>query len=74
LNTVSADDYHRRTAITRLTVSSTDESLLRDTIEEWKQGCQIAVDKAWERCHSKSDVQQLAYDNVRGQTDLGSQH
>ena len=71
---MSDDDYHRRTAITRLTVSPTDESLLRDTIEEWKQGCQIAVDKAWERCHSKSDVQQLAYDDVRENTSLGSQH
>jgi putative transposase len=74
LNIVSDDDYHRRTAITRLAVSPTDESLLRDTIEEWKQGCQIAVDKAWERCHSKSDVQQLAYDDVRENTSLGSQH
>jgi putative transposase len=71
---VSDDDYHRRTAITRLAVSLTDESLLRDTIEEWKQGCQIAVDKAWERSHSKSDVQDLAYDDVRENTSLGSQH
>jgi putative transposase len=71
---VSGDDYHRRTAITRLAVSPTDESLLRDTIGEWKQGCQIAVDKAWERCHSKSDVQDLAYDDVRENTSLGSQH
>lgn len=62
---MSDDDYHRRTAITRLSVSPTDESLLRATIEEWKQGCQIAVDKAWERCRSKSDVQQLACDDVR---------
>jgi IS605 OrfB family transposase len=74
LNIVSDNDYHRRTAITRLAVSPTDESLLRDTIEEWKQGCQIAVDKAWERCHSKSDIQDLAYDDVRETTSLGSQH
>ncbi len=71
---MSDDDYHRRTAITRLSVSPTDESLLGDTIEEWKQGCQIAVDKAWMQCHSKSDVQQLAYDDVRANTGLGSQH
>ena len=71
---MSDDDYHRRTAITRLAVSPTNESLLQDTIEEWKQGCQIAVDKAWERCHSKSDVQQLAYDDVRENTSLASQH
>ena len=71
---MSDDDYHRRTAITRLAVSPTKDSLLRDTIEEWKRGCQIAVDKAWERCHSKSDVQTLAYDDVREDTSLGSQH
>jgi putative transposase len=29
---------------------------------------------AWKRCSSKSDVQPLAYDAVREQTDLGSQH
>ena len=69
-----SDDYHRRTAIIRLDVSPTDEPLLRDTFEEWKQGCQIAVDKAWEQCHSKSDVQQLAYDDLREDTSLGSQH
>lgn len=71
---MSDDDYHRRTAITRLDVSPTDESLLRDTIAGWKQGCQIAVDMAWERCHSKSDIQQLAYDDVLEHTSLGSQH
>nr|WP_245708395.1 transposase [Halohasta litchfieldiae] len=55
-------------------MSPTDESLLRETISEWKEGCQIASDKAWECCHSKSDVQQLAYDDIREQTTLGSQH
>lgn len=71
---MSGDEYHRRTAITRLAVSPTDEALLRETVEEWKQGCQVAVDKAWGRCHTKSDVQQLAYDDVRASTGLGSQH
>jgi putative transposase len=71
---VSDDEYHRRTAITRLAVSPSDEKLLRDTIKQWKQGCQIAVNKAWERCHSKSDIQQLAYDDVREATSLSSQH
>jgi transposase len=74
LNILSDEDYHRRTAITRLDVSPTDEPLLRETIEEWKQGYQIAVDNAWERCHSKSDVQNLAYDDLRENTSLGSQH
>lgn len=71
---MSGNEYHRRTAITRLSVSSPDKSILRETIEEWEQGCRIAVDKAWERCHSKSDVQQLAYDDVREHTRLGSHH
>ncbi|ESS10328.1 MAG: hypothetical protein A07HR60_02342 [uncultured archaeon A07HR60] len=43
---VSDDEYHRGTVITRLSVSPTDESLLQETIEQWKQGCQIAVDEA----------------------------
>jgi len=71
---VSGDEYCHRTAITRLSVSPHDESLLRETVDEWKRGCQIASDKAWECCHSKADVQQLAYDDVREETTLGSQH
>jgi len=55
-------------------VSPTDESLLQETIQEWKRGCQLAVDKAWEQCHTKSDIQQLAYDDIREQTELGSEH
>lgn len=70
---MSGGGYHRRTAITRLGVSPTDEALLRDTIEEWKKGCQIVVDNGWEECRFTSDVQQLAYD-VRATTALGSQH
>ena len=71
---MSGDGYSHRTAITRLSLSPSDESLLCETVSEWKQGCQIASDKAWECCHSKADVQQLAYDDVREQTTLGSQH
>jgi IS605 OrfB family transposase len=71
---VPSDEYHRRTAITRLAVSEADESLLRETISEWKRGCQIAVDAAWGQCRSKSKVQRLAYDEVRERTGLSSQH
>ena len=71
---MSDNRYHRRTAITRLAVSETDEQLLQQTVAEYKQGCQIAVDTAWERCHSKSDIQDLAYDDVLENTELGSQH
>ena len=69
-----ADDYVRRTAITRLIVSEEQRELLERTIKEWRRGCQIATDMAWEKCNAKSDVQPLAYDSVREQTDLGSQH
>jgi putative transposase len=69
-----ADDYVRRTAITRLSVDGEQCGLLENTISEWKRGCQIATDLAWGRCNAKSDVQPLAYDSVREDTDLGSQH
>ena len=71
---MSADEYHRRTAITRLSVSADDESLLRETVSAWQRGCQIAVDKAWQQCRSKSDIQSLAYDTIRENTSLASQH
>ncbi len=69
-----ADDYVRRTAITRLEVTDEQRDLLEDTISEWKRGCQLATDMAWGKCNAKSDIQPLAYDDVREQTDLGSQH
>ena len=69
-----ADDYVRRTAITRLSVDCEQRELLEETISEWKRGCQIATDMAWGKCNAKSDVQPLAYDTVREETDLGSQH
>ncbi|SEP13676.1 Probable transposase [Halogranum amylolyticum] len=69
-----ADDYVRRTAITRLEVSDEQRTLLEDTISEWKRGCQIATDMAWGKCNAKSGVQPLAYETVREETDLGSQH
>ena len=68
------DDYVRRTAITRLSVDGEQRELLEDTISEWKRGCQLATDIAWGKCNAKSDVQPLAYDDVREHTDLGSQH
>ncbi|KAB7518361.1 RNA-guided endonuclease InsQ/TnpB family protein [Halosegnis rubeus] len=69
-----ADDYVRRTAITRLSVDGKQRELLEETISEWKRGCQLATDMAWGKCNAKSDVQPLAYDDVREQTGLGSQH
>jgi IS605 OrfB family transposase len=69
-----ADDYVRRTAITRLEVTDEQRDLLEETISEWKCGCQLATDMAWGKCNAKSDVQPLAYDDVREHTNLGSQH
>jgi IS605 OrfB family transposase len=62
------------TVAATLRVSEEQRELLEETISEWKRGCQIATDMAWGKCNAKSDVQPLAYDTVRDDTDLGSQH
>lgn len=67
-------DYHRRTAITRLAVSPEDEPLLRSTVENWLEGCQVAADVAWPQQQSETTIQRLAYDEIRENTELGSQH
>ncbi|WP_115863235.1 RNA-guided endonuclease InsQ/TnpB family protein [Halorussus litoreus] len=67
-------DYSRRTAVTGLSVSPTDAERLRELVAEWKRGCQLAVNEAWDVCHTRSEVQQLTYDRLREETDLGSQH
>ncbi|UTF54854.1 RNA-guided endonuclease InsQ/TnpB family protein [Natronosalvus rutilus] len=69
-----ADDYVRRTTITRLEVTDEQRDLLEETISEWKRGCQLTTDMAWGKANAKSDVQPLAYDTVRDDTDIGSQH
>ena len=72
---MASDEYHRRTLITRLTLrSDEDEQLLLDTIEEWLDGCNIASDLAWNTCHTKSDVRQLAKQQIKQETKLGDQH
>lgn len=71
----SDDEYHRRTLITRLELrSAEDEQLLLDTIDEWRDGCNIGSDLAWERCHTKSDVRTTAKDTIKQETELGDQH
>lgn len=70
-----SDEYYRRTAITRLDgLSREDERLLLATIDEWRDGCTLASDLAWQVCETKSDVQALAYDPIRERTELGGQH
>jgi IS605 OrfB family transposase len=68
------DEWVRRTAITRLSVDDEQRGLLEETITEYKRGCQIATDLAWERCNEKREVQSLAYEPVRENTALGAQH
>jgi IS605 OrfB family transposase len=69
-----ATEYRYRTAITRLDVPEDQQPLLEATITEWKRGCQIATDLAWDHCHEKRAVQSCAYETVRAETNLGSQH
>jgi len=72
---VAGDDYLRRTAITRLSVSNEQAELLEDTIDEWRTGANIATDLGWEHYETaKRKLQSLAYDDVCDQTRLGSQH
>ena len=71
----SDDEYHRRTLITRLELrSKDDEQLLLDTIDEWRDGCNIGSNLAWETCHTKSDVRNHAKETIKKQTELGDQH
>ena len=71
---MARDEYVRRTGITRALPSEEDATLIDATIAEYKDGCQIATDMAWPDTSSKSDVQPLAYDTVREETNLTSQH
>ena len=68
------EDYCRRTAVTRLSLSESQRAQLEKTIDAWRQGCQIAVEAAWPDCPSKRELQSATYDSIRDQTDLGSQH
>ena len=71
----SGDEYHRRTVITRLELrSECDEQLLLETIDEWRDGCNIGSNLAWESCHTKFDVRTQAKDTIKERTELGDQH
>jgi len=71
---VADTEYTRRTLVVRLEADRSIREQLTDTVVEWKRGYQLAVERAWGVCYTRSDVQQLAYDEVRARTDLGSQH
>lgn len=69
----SGKEYYRRTVVTRLDVrSDSDEQLLSDTIDEWRDGCNLGSSLAWNKCHTKPDVQDIARDKLQDQTGLGS--
>lgn len=70
-----ADEYLRRTAITRLSLTSEQQQLLAATIKEWRTACNISSRIGWQaREARKRALQELAYDAVREKTSLRSQH
>lgn len=74
------EELIRRTAIVPTTFrSSEDEAVVRKTLHEYNDGCQIPSDELWPATGSDSNytnnaVQSKTYDKVRSQTGLGSQH
>ena len=69
------DDYLRRTAITRPILTDEQQSSLDATINEWKTACNISSQIGWEHGETrKIYLQDFAYDDIREDTRLGSQH
>ena len=67
--------YRRRTAVTRLDVSTTAASSLEATISAWQRGATLAAKHGWDDGETrKTKLQSLVYDDVRERTELGSQH
>jgi IS605 OrfB family transposase len=70
-----SDGYLRRTAITRTILTNEQQDLLDSTINAWKHACNISSRIGWEHGETrKTYLQNLAYDDVREETRLGSQH
>ena len=70
-----ADDYLRRTAITRPILTDEQQDLLDATISEWKDACNLSSRIGWDAGETrKTYLQDLAYDTVLEETRLGSQH
>lgn len=68
-------DYHRRTAVTRLRVDPEQRRLLEATVDEWRRAANLAASVGWDAEETaKTKLQSLAYDEVREETALGSQH
>jgi putative transposase len=70
-----ADDYLRRTAITRPILTHEQQQLLDATINEWQTACNISSQIGWDHGETrKTYLQDLAYDAILEETRLGSQH
>lgn len=70
-----ADEFLRRTAITRLRLTDEQRQLLEGTITEWQAACNISSRIGWKHDETrKTKLQDLAYEVVREETELGSQH
>jgi len=70
-----AEDYLRRTAITRPVLSDEQQQLLDATISEWQTACNISSRIGWQSNETRrTSLQSLAYDKIRDETSLGSQH
>jgi len=70
-----ADDYLRRTAVTRPILTDEQQQLLDATIREWKTACNLSSRIGWRTGETrKTQLQSLAYDDVLAETRLGSQH
>ncbi|MFB6117176.1 RNA-guided endonuclease InsQ/TnpB family protein [Halosegnis sp.] len=60
--------------MTRLTVSDSAAQSLHDVTDAWRSACAIATDFAWPETTSASAIQSAAYDRIREETGLKSQH
>ena len=69
-----ADGYQYRTVVTGLNVTEDARRLLEETIDHWQRACHIATDIAWPATTEARAIQSAAYDSIREQTALGSQH
>ncbi|WP_049926497.1 RNA-guided endonuclease InsQ/TnpB family protein [Halopiger goleimassiliensis] len=70
-----AGGYLRRTAITRLVLTPEQRQLVDSTIGEWQTACNVSSRIGWEAGETRArQLQALAYEVVREQTRLGSQH
>lgn len=69
------DEYLRRTAVTRPLLTDEQFQLLDSTIRAWKTACNMSSRIGWRTGETrKTYLQSLAYDDIREETRLGSQH